>query len=85
MWFLFAQRDAKNPLHALNPTFDPAEFPKPVAVGDRFEFMILGKRTKCIVIEVSQDPATLADLNRQLQLKGSHAIDAVVIWMEDQK
>jgi hypothetical protein len=84
MWFLFAQRAPDNLLMALNPTFDPVEFPKPVAVGDRFEFN-LGKLTKAIVIEVSQSPELLADLNKQLAVKGKHIIDAVLIWTEDQK
>jgi hypothetical protein len=65
MWFLFAQRAPDNPLMALNPSFDPAEFPKPVAVGDRFELKLGGKLTKAIVIEVSQSPEVLADLNKQ--------------------
>ena len=85
MWFLFAQRAPENPLYALNPTFDPVEFPKPVAVGDTFEFNILGRVTKCIVIEVSKDATTLADLNRQLVARKCNAIDAVIIWTEDLK
>jgi acyl dehydratase len=52
MWFLFAQRARDNPLMALNPSFDPVEFPNPVAVGNRFEFN-LAKMAKAIVIEVS--------------------------------
>jgi acyl dehydratase len=84
MWFLFAQRAPENPIKALNPSFDPVEFPKPVAVGDRFDFN-LGKLTRAIVIEVSQSPELLADLNQQLAIKGRHTIDAVVIWTEDQK
>jgi len=62
-----------------------AEFPKPVAVGDRFELNLAGKLTKAIVIEVSLSPEVLADLNKQLAVKGKHNIDAVVIWTEDQK
>jgi hypothetical protein len=84
MWFLFAQRAPKQPLKALIPTFDPVEFPNPVAVGDRFEFN-LEKLTKVIVIEVSQSPKLLADLNKQLAAKGQHIIDAVLIWTEDKK
>ena len=84
MWFLFAQRAPENPLKALNPTFDPVEFPKPVAVGDRFEFN-LGTLTKAIVIEVNQSPEVLADLNKQLAATGKHVIDAILIWTEDQK
>jgi acyl dehydratase len=84
MWFLFAQRSPDNPLMALNPSFDPVEFPKPVAVGDRFEFK-LGELTKAIVIEVTKSPQIVADLNKQLAAKGKHPIDAVVIWAEDQK
>lgn len=84
MWFLFAQRASDNLLMALKPSFDPVEFPKPVAVGDRFELM-LGKMTKAIVIEVSQSFEVLADLNKQLAINGKHAVDAVVIWTDDQK
>ena len=84
MWFLFAQRAPDNPLMALNPSFEPVEFPNPVAVGDRFELK-LGKVTKAIVIEVSRSPEILADLNRQLVAMGKHKIDAVIIWTEDQK
>lgn len=69
---------------ALNPSFDPMEFPKPVAVGDRFEFKF-GKLTKAIVIEVSRSPEVLADLNKQLAVMGKHTVDAVAIWTEDQK
>jgi hypothetical protein len=84
MWFLFAQRAPDNPLMALNPSFEPVEFPKPVAVGDRFEFNF-GKPTKAIVIEVSRSPEILADLNKQLAVTGKHSIDAVIIWTEDQR
>lgn len=84
MWFLFAQRAPENPLKALNPSFDPVEFPNPVAVGDRFEFN-LGRLTNAIVIEVSQSPGLLADLNKQLAVNGRHTVDALVIWTEDQK
>lgn len=84
MWFLFAQRAPDNPLMALNPSFEPVEFPNPVAVGDRFELK-LGKVTKAIVIEVSRSPEILADLNRQLAAMGKHKIDAVIIWTEDRK
>jgi hypothetical protein len=84
MWFLFAKRAAENPLKALNPSFEPVEFPNPVAVGDRFE-LALGKLTKAIVIEVSRSPEILADLNKQLAAKGEHTVDAIIIWTEDQR
>jgi len=85
MWFLFAQRAPENPLKVLNPSFEPAEFPNPVAVGDRFQLTFGGKLTKCIVIEVSRSPEVLADLNKQLAARGKHTIDAVLIWAEDKK
>ena len=85
MWFLFAQRDERNPLHSLRPACDPVELPNPIATGDRFEAPVAGKQgqTKCIVIEVSQDAAALAEINRQLAQRGSHAVERIVIWAEE--